>query len=311
MYSIEYNQVNENGHAVTQETDFYNNPEQERPGHHDPRPAMTPRRVKRRSYTRNSARSAGKALKKDNHRQSGRSIKSASGALGALNKKSINPVTRLMQETAEPRLINDSSTSNDDNRVNPMERYGQVNPGYVSSRPNSLYSQAVPAGNNHIPQSITDYEASRPPSALTSYSNFHGQRRPAMGQKLPHNNMMSQLTQESLNPYEDKGAVPKNTQYQGQNLGPNNPMNASFDDDLPPPPPPLSSSPTPGGMGHQGQRGLSNGVSNGFSNGLSQNGEDTDNNSSITTDTTAQVSFLALSLNRFSSVNAFVSRHIV
>ena len=78
----------------------------------------------------------------------------------------------FFQETEPRPLINDSSTSNEDKN---MERYGQVNPGYVSSRPNSLYSHA-----NNVPQSITDYEASRPPSALTSYSNFHGQRRPAV-----------------------------------------------------------------------------------------------------------------------------------
>ena len=62
------------------------------------RPHMTPRRVKRRSYTRNSARSAGKALKKELHRQSGRSVRSASGALGTSGRpgKAINPVTRLV-----------------------------------------------------------------------------------------------------------------------------------------------------------------------------------------------------------------------
>ena len=78
----------------------------------------------------------------------------------------------FFQETEPRPLINDSSTSNEEKNI---ERYGQVNPGYVSSRPNSLYSHA-----NNVPQSITDYEASRPPSALTSYSNFHGQRRPAV-----------------------------------------------------------------------------------------------------------------------------------
>ena len=182
----------------------------------------------------------------------------------------------------EPRpLINDSSTSNEDKNI---ERYGQVNPGYVSSRPNSLYSHA-----NNVPQSITDYEASRPPSALTSYSNFHGQRRPAVTgaggfQKPPAG--MNQLTQESLNQYGDNngrgapgaigaqgpaslltGALPKTQQPQ---------LNASFDDDLPPPPPPLSSSPT---------LPLRNGYL------LGGGGEDTDNNSSIATDTTAQVRF--------------------
>ncbi len=265
MYSIEYNQVqNSENHGLqeTQSTDFYS---LETTNGNDVRPHMTPRRVKRRSYTRSSARSAGKALKKD-LRQSGRSIRSASGALGAnKNSKSINPVNRLMQETEPRQLINDSSTSNDDGTRN-VERYGQVNPGYVSSRPNSLYSQA----NHNGPTSITDYEASRPPSALTSYSNFHGQRRPGMpglmANHKPHQNggMMNQLTQESLN-------HDSSNRKQQQNL-----HNASFDDDLPPPPPPLSSSPT---LGHR------------------NNDQDTDNNSSITTDTTAQVNqLLALAL---------------
>ena len=111
MYSIEYNQVNENNHhtATTnpQENDFYSL--ESGPGavgngnlNGEARPHMTPRRVKRRSYTRSSARSAGKALKKDTHnnRQSGRSVRSASGAIGAVKdraSKSINPVTRLIQ----------------------------------------------------------------------------------------------------------------------------------------------------------------------------------------------------------------------
>ena len=102
------------------------------------RPQMTPRRVKRRSYTRSSARSAGKALKKEMHRQSGRSVRSASGALGTSGRpgKAINPVTRLMQETEPHSLnVNDSSTSNDDpSKQNNIERYGQVNPGFVTSR---------------------------------------------------------------------------------------------------------------------------------------------------------------------------------
>ena len=94
MYSIEYNQVNETTTNNTQETDFYS---LESAGNGDVRPHMTPRRVKRRSYTRNSARSAGKALKKEMHRQSGRSVRSASGALGGTSGrpgKAINPVTR-------------------------------------------------------------------------------------------------------------------------------------------------------------------------------------------------------------------------
>ena len=155
-----------------------------------------------------------------------------------------------MQETEPHSLnVNDSSTSNDDPTKHNVERYGQVNPGFVSSRPNSLYSHINPNGG---PQSITDYEASRPPSALTSYSNFHGQRRVPGNLNQQKQHLGNQLTQESFNQFEDKNKVVHN---------------ASFDDDLPPPPPPLSSSPTFGQRNH----------------------EDTDNNSSITTDTTAQV----------------------
>ena len=72
-------------------------------------------------------------------------------------------------------------------------------------------------------------------------------------QQIPQQKPL-QLTQESFNQFDEKKLI-----------------NASFDDDLPPPPPPLSSSPT-----------LARNL-----NLLPQ--EDTDNNSSITTDTTAQV----------------------
>ncbi len=53
------------------------------------------------------------------------------------------------------------------------------------------------------PSSITDCETiSRPPSALTSYSNFHGQRRPAISsgpnQKGHRAENFTSLTQESL-----------------------------------------------------------------------------------------------------------------
>jgi hypothetical protein len=98
--------------------------------------------------------------------------------------------------------IVDSSTSNDG-----TERYGMsmgvkplgmVNHAFETSRPNSLYS-AIPGGGSVLSNqqsSITDCETiSRPPSALTSYSNFHGQRRPVH----PGMSQATNLTQESLN----------------------------------------------------------------------------------------------------------------
>ena len=65
---------------------------------------------------------------------------------------------------------------------------------------------------------------SRPPSALTSYSNFHPQR------KVMENIGMNNLTQESLL-NGNGGAIPKQPMY--------NNVNSSFDD-LPPPPPPIT-----------------------------------------------------------------------
>ena len=198
----------------------------------DPRAGhMTPRRVKRRSYTRSSARSASKAMtgtNKSHHRSSTRSyhggmrnkdrVLSGSGAAGGKSTH-MNPVNRLIDDQQRlnqknPGLLppahhasqiqNDSSTSNDETRnamIAAERMYGQINPGFQNSRPNSMVysvnqndvqavnsSQQADAGahgrnigthtNPQLQQGNTDYEVSRPPSALTSYSNFHGQRRP-------------------------------------------------------------------------------------------------------------------------------------
>lgn len=58
-----------------------------------------------------------------------------------------------------------------------------------NSRPNSIYNLSGPP---------TDIEASRPQSALTSYSNFHGQRRPGTAQTAAGRGNITNLTQESL-----------------------------------------------------------------------------------------------------------------
>ena len=124
---------------------------------------MTPRRVKRRSYTRSSARSASKAeLGKNksstNHRSSTRSYH-GSGTRNkdraAQNKSQhMNPVNRLIDDQQRlsqknPTLLplsssqfqNDSSTSNDESRnamIAAERMYGQINPGFQNSRPNSM-----------------------------------------------------------------------------------------------------------------------------------------------------------------------------
>ncbi len=176
IYSIEYSPQGGglmNGNDSTESTALYSNV-----AAIDGNRAvqMTPRRVKRRSYTRSSARSA-----RSHRDRSGASGKrGAGGGLaslpgGSLRLKSTNPVTRLMESDNRPpfRSMNDSSTSNDEagrgreavvglfgggvaastaptssgvadrqplQLPQQLPGYGQINPAYESSRPNSLYS---------------------------------------------------------------------------------------------------------------------------------------------------------------------------
>ena len=159
MYSIEYSPHrgdNSNPNTLERETDLHEMEAGEARAH------MTPRRVKRRSY-RNSSRSA-KSLSRQQNRSSGH--KSARSS--ARSHKSINPVTRLI-DADQNRA--DSSTSNDYGHTGDhLPSYGQINPGFTGdqSRPNSIYNLSGPP---------TDIEASRPQSTLTSYSNFHHQRK--------------------------------------------------------------------------------------------------------------------------------------
>ena len=169
--------------------------------------------------------------------------------------------------------------------------YGQINPGFQNSRPNSMvysinqndasatdsHQQEVEiagmsrgahnsnqdTSNGSAQQNNADYEISRPPSALTSYSNFHGQRRPLPtsqgGQSIAMTTVQAHISGNGVSnnrllqhdvPPSSLGMSINLTQesltQQSNPLQPNVNVdnNASFDDDLPPPPPPLSSSPT-------------------------------------------------------------------
>ena len=191
MYSIEYSSTragDSNPNTLERETDLHEMETGEARAH------MTPRRVKRRSY-RNSSRSAKSLSRQQRDRASGH--KSARSS--ARSHKSINPVTRLI-DADQNRA--DSSTSNDYNTD--LASYGQINPGFTGdqSRPNSIYNLSGPP---------TDIEASRPQSTLTSYSNFHHQRKlpgpgpavsnvPSGGSQQQHRQPagVTNLTQESL-----------------------------------------------------------------------------------------------------------------
>ena len=119
MYSIEYSPSHRdtsNPNTLERETDLQS---MENGVERPQASAMTPRRVKRRSY-RNSTRShKEKSLsRKENHH---RLSLPKSARTSARSHKSINPVTRLI-DADQNRA--DSSTSNE------AERYGQINPGF-------------------------------------------------------------------------------------------------------------------------------------------------------------------------------------
>merc|ERR1719410_2895720 len=135
-------------------------------------------------------------------------MKSASARSSARShKQSINPVTRLI-DADQNRA--DSSTSND---------YGQINPGFTGdqSRPNSIYNLSL--------NPPTDVEASRPQSTLTSYSNFHHQRRPGPnGPNVPNGGLNNQNRADSSTS-NDYGQI--NPGFTGDQSRPNSIYNLS------------------------------------------------------------------------------------
>jgi len=248
LYSIEYSpQVNETANlGGIPDNELYANAAvmKENQGH------MTPRRVKRRSYTRSSARSAKSLNRTKRSAAANRAYSSMKQPRGSKSSGAINPVTRLLDldpasharqrqnaGAAAAAAGLDSSTSNDVEQA-----YGQVNPAYESSRPNSIYSSStangpgvvsrLPGGGGGGGHNGNPMDSSRPPSALTSYSNFHGQRKHA-----PNHFVGINLTQDTFvqPPPPQNGSIPNPNGGGNQNAQ----MNSSFDD-LPPPPPPIA-----------------------------------------------------------------------
>jgi hypothetical protein len=235
LYSMEVSLINETSNLGHDNALYVNTADE------NVRPQMTPRRVKRRAYNRSSARSA---------KSMGRTKRSAAATRAysstrVSNNKSINPVTRLLEldpnrggATQRPPSGAtgglDSSTSNDAD-----QQYGQINPAYESSRPNSLYSSSTANGGpllgRHHQGAGGHIENSRPPSALTSYSNFHGQRKPAQNHHGGINLTQDSFAQPVVN-HHPGGSGPSSGATVGTTA---DQMNSSFDD-LPPPPPPIS-----------------------------------------------------------------------
>ena len=170
----------------------------------DPNRPMTPRRVKRRSVSRGSGRHSRSSSRNRNSTYSNGLVNEGySGTMASAagtqsrhresqrKKRYVNPVNRLMDDSSTstdsvpayfpscdpngylpvaypppptvrpptsrpPALLPHSGSSN---------HAGHSNPMYQSSRPNSVYSISAQV----------DME-SRPPSAHSSYSNWHGQR---------------------------------------------------------------------------------------------------------------------------------------
>lgn len=143
-----------------------------------PRP-MTPRRVKRRSVisrgstSRNSLQDKRGSVRYSN---TARSSLRSSGRRTKLQHQ--NPVTRLIEQQQnfqQHQSFGDSSTSNDSHRLNFFDQAASTADLLLggsqwkksAGHTNSLYQQSSS-------QSLND--DNRPPSARSSYSNYHGTR---------------------------------------------------------------------------------------------------------------------------------------
>jgi len=184
----------------------------------DPNRPMTPRRVKRRSVSRGSGRRKDTSQRSRQTYTNGLINEGYTGTMGTMGATGTSQRQRESQRkkryvNAANRIIDDSSTSNDSvpfyaPSINPNGyppagyppagypppptvrpptsrppallplpsiHAGHSNPMYQSSRPNSVYSISAQVEME-----------SRPPSAHSSYSNWHGQR-PSMA--LPAANL--------------------------------------------------------------------------------------------------------------------------
>ncbi|KAL1464720.1 hypothetical protein WDU94_004344 [Cyamophila willieti] len=120
---------------------------------------MTPRRVKRRSVTSRPPPPPPVYLRR------GAGGSSSTRSSRRHHRSHQSPVTKLMQQQQQAinTALNDSSTSTDSFRH-----------PYSSSQATLLYPGAPPAGLGHPNPGYLSVE--RPPSARSSYSNYHGTR---------------------------------------------------------------------------------------------------------------------------------------
>ncbi|XP_049814225.1 uncharacterized protein LOC126260853 isoform X1 [Schistocerca nitens] len=167
--SVEYDETGQNGNSHLSAPQL------------SPRP-MTPRRVKRRSVISRGSTGRNSQQDKRGSVRHGNTVRSSVRSSGRRPKlQHQNPVTRLIeqqQSLQQQQALGDSSTSNDSHRLNMFDPASSQADLLNSSQWRKTAGHTNPLYQQSSMQSLNEEEDSfnRPPSARSSYSNYHGTR---------------------------------------------------------------------------------------------------------------------------------------
>ncbi|XP_049861623.1 uncharacterized protein LOC126355362 isoform X2 [Schistocerca gregaria] len=167
--SVEYDETCQNGNSHLSAPQL------------SPRP-MTPRRVKRRSVISRGSTGRNSQQDKRGSVRHGNTVRSSVRSSGRRPKlQHQNPVTRLIeqqQSMQQQQALGDSSTSNDSHRLNMFDPASSQADLLNSSQWRKTAGHTNPLYQQSSMQSLNEEEDSfnRPPSARSSYSNYHGTR---------------------------------------------------------------------------------------------------------------------------------------
>ncbi|XP_040578107.1 uncharacterized protein NKAIN [Lepeophtheirus salmonis] len=143
---------------------------------------MTIRRMKRRHHTRNSRQLESQVRFNQPNQRNLKNIRNPRFISSPRHNYVVNPINRLIKEVGQKSNENKNTNSSNNQELN--------NSLFEYSRPNSLYGTMIVNEKEKVDRS---------PSRLTSYSNFHQQRKVL----TENNNVPNVFTQDLLSPEED------------------------------------------------------------------------------------------------------------
>ncbi|XP_044741000.1 sodium/potassium-transporting ATPase subunit beta-1-interacting protein isoform X2 [Chrysoperla carnea] len=164
LYSIEFSTQRDDSRACGNDSDTLDSDMNMPMAYLQNTKPMTPRRVKRRSVMTRGHPHHGNSLRKHSHGGSTRSHNSSTSVRSSQRRQ--NPVTQILDQQLRSNTLTSTWQRNG----------GHTNPTYQQSSIQSLNEQ-------------TEYELynNRPPSARSSYSNYHGSRYISSGHTYQNN----------------------------------------------------------------------------------------------------------------------------